>query len=132
MKLAEVAAGGSFSVEDAIALRDHKAKSPTSPEEETDGIVMKIHKEKSEKDSVAAEQVMAPSETDSAQATPNENYDSNEKSREPSLHSSASNSSVGKVSKADPVVDVCPDLQVKIADLGNACWLVSFFRSNIH
>ncbi len=26
--------------------------------------------------------------------------------------------------KKDPVVEVCPDLQVKIADLGNACWVV--------
>ena len=25
----------------------------------------------------------------------------------------------------DPVHDVCPDLKVKIADLGNACWEVS-------
>ncbi len=27
--------------------------------------------------------------------------------------------------KLDPVVDVCPKLEVKIADLGNACWVVS-------
>ena len=27
--------------------------------------------------------------------------------------------------KLDPVVEVCKDLQVKIADLGNACWVVS-------
>lgn len=26
--------------------------------------------------------------------------------------------------KPDPVHEVCPDLQVKIADLGNACWVV--------
>lgn len=27
--------------------------------------------------------------------------------------------------RPDPVHEVCPDLQVKIADLGNACWVVS-------
>ena len=27
--------------------------------------------------------------------------------------------------KLDPIIDVCPDLEVKIADLGNACWVVS-------
>lgn len=29
--------------------------------------------------------------------------------------------------KRDPVTEVCPDLQVKIADLGNACWVVRLF-----
>ena len=27
--------------------------------------------------------------------------------------------------KVDPVTEIAPDLQVKIADLGNACWVVS-------
>ena len=27
--------------------------------------------------------------------------------------------------KLDPVTEICADLQVKIADLGNACWVVS-------
>ena len=27
--------------------------------------------------------------------------------------------------KPDPVTEIAPDLQVKIADLGNACWVVS-------
>lgn len=30
--------------------------------------------------------------------------------------------------KPDPVTDIAPDLQVKIADLGNACWVVRFER----
>ena len=28
--------------------------------------------------------------------------------------------------KIDPVTEIAPDLQVKIADLGNACWVVSY------
>lgn len=28
-------------------------------------------------------------------------------------------------SKTDPVTEISPDLEVKIADLGNACWVVS-------
>ena len=31
--------------------------------------------------------------------------------------------------KVDPVTEVCPDLQVKIADLGNACWVVSWRKT---
>ncbi len=34
-------------------------------------------------------------------------------------------SSTKQREKLDPVVDVCPELEVKIADLGNACWVVS-------
>ncbi len=34
-------------------------------------------------------------------------------------------SSTKQREKLDPVVEVCPDLEVKIADLGNACWVVS-------
>ena len=30
--------------------------------------------------------------------------------------------------KPDPVTEIAPDLQVKIADLGNACWVVRFER----
>ena len=30
-----------------------------------------------------------------------------------------------KKSAVDPVTEVCLDMQVKIADLGNACWVVS-------
>ena len=33
------------------------------------------------------------------------------------------------VRRVDPVTEVCPDLQVKIADLGNACWVVSLTLS---
>ena len=29
--------------------------------------------------------------------------------------------------KLDPVTEICADLQVKIADLGNACWVVSVY-----
>ena len=36
-----------------------------------------------------------------------------------------------EVRKPDPVHEVCPDMEVKIADLGNACWVVReyFMRS---
>ena len=33
--------------------------------------------------------------------------------------------------KPDPVTEIAPDLQVKIADLGNACWVVRFERFTI-
>ena len=39
--------------------------------------------------------------------------------------SSSGGSSSGEKPKVDPVHEVCPELQVKIADLGNACWVVS-------
>lgn len=31
--------------------------------------------------------------------------------------------------KPDPVTEICPHLEVKIADLGNACWVVSIQRN---
>ena len=34
-------------------------------------------------------------------------------------------SSAANENKPDPVAEIAPDLQVKIADLGNACWVVS-------
>ena len=30
--------------------------------------------------------------------------------------------------RLDPVNDICPELEVKIADLGNACWVVSLVK----
>ncbi len=39
-----------------------------------------------------------------------------------SLQTSSSSQSLRKV---DPVFEVAPNLTVKIADLGNACWVVS-------
>ena len=32
---------------------------------------------------------------------------------------------IAKDQVKDPVHDICPNLEVKIADLGNACWEVS-------
>ena len=32
--------------------------------------------------------------------------------------------------KLDPVFEIASDLQVKIADLGNACWVVSYFLTH--
>ena len=37
-------------------------------------------------------------------------------------------SQAGKV-VVDPVTEVVPDMEVKIADLGNACWVVSSLKS---
>lgn len=31
--------------------------------------------------------------------------------------------------KPDPVHEICPEMQVKIADLGNACWVVSLKKN---
>ena len=33
--------------------------------------------------------------------------------------------------KLDPVTEICADLQVKIADLGNACWVVSVYMCSL-
>merc|ERR1739844_879189 len=33
--------------------------------------------------------------------------------------------------KLDPVTEICADLQVKIADLGNACWVHHHFTEDI-
>ena len=40
-------------------------------------------------------------------------------------HTVVESSSTRPKEKLDPVVEVCSDLEVKIADLGNACWVVS-------
>jgi hypothetical protein len=36
-----------------------------------------------------------------------------------------------EVKKPDPCHEVCPDLTVKIADLGNACWVHHHFTEDI-
>ena len=43
-------------------------------------------------------------------------------SRPPPISTPASAAS--EIKKLDPVTEITPDLQVKIADLGNACWVV--------
>jgi len=45
------------------------------------------------------------------------------------VNSNAHNDSKGL--KPDPCREVCPDLQVKIADLGNACWVDHHFTEEI-
>ena len=43
---------------------------------------------------------------------------------QPPILTPASAASAAEIKKLDPVTEITPDLQVKIADLGNACWVV--------
>jgi len=134
MRLAEVASGGCFSIEAAIASKDLN-KSPGSPVEDTGGIVITTPKSTGDKGSSSTSpspehRTFSPgSETLSKTSEAVPEMNGTETTEKSSLSTSESTLSMAKGLKSDPVVDVCPDLQVKIADLGNACWVVRIWEN---
>jgi len=130
MKLAEVASGGqNFSFEADIAARQKLPKSPSS--DETGGLVMgtptKVAGDGTPDSSFSPEPgaETSPSTLDKSAASPETNGNGTVANNDQFLPTSESALSMSKLQKRDPVVEVCPDMQVKIADLGNACWVVS-------
>lgn len=126
MKLAEVAAGGQQ------WTFENLPEEPSTPCDEAEEIVPEQNGD--HENSTEATEDMHCNGHDEKNGTNNgeltaaaENIEDKDNGSEAQIRSPILASATAE-NKLDPVTELAPGLQVKIADLGNACWVVSLLK----
>jgi len=140
---APVVEGAEEPVAPAAQEQETSTTSMTSPEEATEEKTPAAQAAQQTKEETKVEvdvlNESKESENDKESSMDNDKESSMDNEKEVSMRSISISSEmdqhiqsqVGDTKKPDPCTEVCPDLTVKIADLGNACWVHHHFTEEI-